>query len=293
MRGEPCGHDGHQAGERITPAYAGRTASRPRETCARGDHPRVCGENRRPSGSVRQMSGSPPRMRGERTLLWALLGALRITPAYAGRTIRLNQVSLRQTDHPRVCGENLRRPRTRSTPLGSPPRMRGERIKNIRKPPFSGITPAYAGRTVVDAGYRGLQQDHPRVCGENFGVDGRLPWLRGSPPRMRGERCGCSGGRGCRGITPAYAGRTLNRTQRMFDPQDHPRVCGENLSGSTRRECSIGSPPRMRGERRLHGDLLSAVGITPAYAGRTVVGALVVVGVGGITPAYAGRTCRS
>ena len=50
-------------------------------------------------------------------------------------------------------------------------------------------------------------------------------------------------------ITPAYAGKTLNRQHRRKGLPDHPRVCGENVRAALRNAANAR--------------------ITPAYAGKT------------------------
>ena len=94
------------------------------------------------------------------------------------------------------------------------------------------ITPAYAGKTKTEKGEPKKEQDHPRVCGENLLVlfFGLTPL--GSPPRMRGK-LQLSGlwYLGTR-ITPAYAGKTNFLVNLFAFRRDHPRVCGENDSGS-------------------------------------------------------------
>ena len=72
------------------------------------------------------------------------------------------------------------------------------------------ITPAYAGKTATDRARVGA------------GV--------GSPPRMRERPLPvfqiCSSDR----ITPAYAGKTIGLKGEFEGEQDHPRVCGKDLS---------------------------------------------------------------
>ena len=49
----------------ITPAYAGKSRTRPRCCPAAWDHPRVCGEKLRAYAKIWNEWGSPPRMRGK------------------------------------------------------------------------------------------------------------------------------------------------------------------------------------------------------------------------------------
>ena len=75
-------------------------------------------------------------------------------------------------------------------------------------------------------------------------------------------------GRLCRGITPAYAGKSFARYLVLWTPRDHPRVCGEKAVLLIRSCHSLGSPPRMRGKVFCGNSVISVYGITPAYAGK-------------------------
>ena len=75
-------------GDRITPAYAGKTFTKYFTASFVPDHPRVCGENMKHCCELDDELGSPPRMRGkQRGCVNAPLPA-GITPAYAGKTGR-------------------------------------------------------------------------------------------------------------------------------------------------------------------------------------------------------------
>ena len=91
----------------------------------------------------------------------------------------------------------------------------------------------------------------------------------GSPPRVRGKDNLYGLLIHCPGITPACAGKSLLKVERMFDTQDHPRVCGEKLYYFPRFHYHIGSPPRVRGKVVACGVIIFAVGITPACAGKS------------------------
>ena len=111
--------------------------------------------------------------------------------------------------------------------------------------------------------------DHPRVCGEKSWSPGILSTTMGSPPRMRGKELFKLQGGDCRGITPAYAGKSLSITKRNLINWDHPRVCGEKRTLPAAVVVQLGSPPRMRGKVPGHGFLRGDRGITPAYAGKS------------------------
>ena len=51
--------------------------------------------------------------------------------------------------------------------------------------------------------------------------------------------------------------------------EDHPRVCGEKKIHDKKDLRQRGSPPRMRGKEQLEVSIRQAVGITPAYAGKS------------------------
>ena len=172
--------------------------------------------------------GSPPRMRGKRRMILCSKTILRITPADAGKTGFTRYVLNSQRDHPRGCGENLKRVFCHWAKPGSPPRMRGKPRCNISKSEKTRITPADAGKTQAQQTANILTWDHPRGCGENQfkGLDNI--YFKGSPPRMRGKHEKMKKENLKLRITPADAGKT-----KVGDPQDavckdHPRGCGEN-----------------------------------------------------------------
>ena len=71
------------------------------------------------------------------------------------------------------------------------------------------------------------------------------------------------------GITPAYAGKSRENSERVGSEWDHPRLCGEKGKFYRSTQRSAGSPPPMRGKvlsvpvRSVHKR------ITPAYAGKS------------------------
>ena len=71
------------------------------------------------------------------------------------------------------------------------------------------------------------------------------------------------------GITPAHAGKTIGDRRHDRQPRDHPRACGENESRREIKKATEGSPPRMRGKLFCKPSNISALGITPAHAGKT------------------------
>ena len=70
------------------------------------------------------------------------------------------------------------------------------------------------------------------------------------------------------GITPAYAGKSRKRCRHRHPKQDHPRLCGEKLSGAAATVVTTGSPPPMRGKGMRTIKAFPDQRITPAYAGK-------------------------
>ena len=130
----------------ITPAYAGKSGSWSSWSTLLWDHPRVCGEKPDRILWEHWKEGSPPRMRGKALAFRSYSLAVRITPAYAGKSNRGAAVRPYIQDHPRVCGEKQNICVLRGVDEGSPPRMRGKAtIQAINTASFR-ITPAYAGK---------------------------------------------------------------------------------------------------------------------------------------------------
>ena len=193
----------------ITPAYAGKRLPLPDIAAQTQDHPRVCGEKQTPrsTGSVKR--GSPPRMRGKVDDIETGDLIHGITPAYAGKRLRIYWRHRGLWDHPRVCGEKALSRTFPQNLQGSPPRMRGK----VRVPRCTAsrirITPAYAGKSPSIRWRQPCAGDHPRVCGEKPESAFCRSRFRGSPPRMRGKALYVDGQRLCQGITPAYAGKSM------------------------------------------------------------------------------------
>ena len=130
---------------RITPADAGTRGRLLHARCPQTDHPRGCGD--KSAGMVRSIGGygSPPRMRGQVQNLRNKLSGCRITPADAGTSCATEGNEKREKDHPRGCGDKRQRHCYVLSPVGSPPRMRGQGGGRMDKSNKTGITPADAG----------------------------------------------------------------------------------------------------------------------------------------------------
>ena len=215
-------------------------------------------------------AGSPPRMRGKGSADVRTGQRTGITPAYAGKSPPAERSGPIRWDHPRVCGEKMDAATIQSGNAGSPPRMRGKDRRAVQGGIPAGITPAYAGKSPVVRERFLPAQDHPRVCGEkrSAGLGGRDGL--GSPPRMRGKDRKDTDDAGIERITPAYAGKRQPDGQRRQLHRDHPRVCGEKSLPPRPMRAQRGSPPRMRGKENSSPKRLPTIGITPAYAGKSI-----------------------
>lgn len=150
---------------------------------------------------------SPPRVRGKVHVEAGAVPDTGITPACAGKRDATASSRSVMRDHPRVCGEKVPMPAVAVMPVGSPPRMRGKGTPVLRGFGRTGITPAYAGKSL--GCFCGLccGRDHPRVCGEKTLCRSTVVPVWGSPPRVRGKAVPLrsAAASGCRGPSvPEY-----------------------------------------------------------------------------------------
>ena len=107
------------------------------------------------------------------------------------------------------------------------------------------------------------------MCGEQHKKPLDRITTAGSPPRVRGtgviRSLDEAGGR----ITPACAGNREGILSWTNDGEDHPRVCGEQISSALRIGARVGSPPRVRGTDQEISSGIDTERITPACAGNS------------------------
>ena len=65
-------------------------------------------------------------MRGKDFEQSEILMNIRITPAYAGKSLQDRTGTRKKRDHPRLCGEKVKRAASVRPEPGSPPPMRGK-----------------------------------------------------------------------------------------------------------------------------------------------------------------------
>ena len=167
-RGKVDGPPAQVGRGRITPAQAGRSPYFLYGKKDYKDHPRIGGEKAELTAAVISAMGSPPRRRGKGYREFGIDISDRITPAQAGKSVAPRQKRSALWDHPRVGGEKTQPWLLRCRQRGSPPRGRGKEMLWEYKDQTTGITPAWAGKSFLDA-FDGLgDEDHPRVGGEKY-----------------------------------------------------------------------------------------------------------------------------
>ena len=105
MRGKEYGKLVEIDGDRITPAYAGKSLFVYNLFPEFEDHPRLCGEKDGVAAEKTLPWGSPPPMRGKEYGKVVEIDGDRITPAYAGKRKWQTIYEIGDEDHPRLCGE--------------------------------------------------------------------------------------------------------------------------------------------------------------------------------------------
>ena len=131
------------------------------------------------------------------------------------------------------------------------------------------ITPAGAGKTSKTIVFGRVLGDHPRRCGENKKRIMKRRNMLGSPPQVRGKPRFAVHSVVYDGITPAGAGKTSWRRNKVETIQDHPRRCGENAIKAVDAARKEGSPPQVRGKLSGSFSPCCRYRITPAGAGKT------------------------
>ena len=271
MRGKECSTYYFACFVGITPACAGKRFFSGLVSRVPWDHPRMCGEKLAFFVFCPYVLGSPPHVRGKALFIKNHFPFVGITPACAGKRCTCCYACPRPTDHPRTCGEKFdsRCPLVRR--LGSPPHMRGK-VGHTVTPPFrKRITPAHAGKSGASLSQPLSNADHPRTCGEKTFCDDAPFLILGSPPHMRGKEIWHNLAPAQIGITPAHAGKSVEKAKEQAENQDHPRTCGEKVQTLLYTDVQKGSPPHMRGKAIQSRPDDSDNGITPAHAGKSSV----------------------
>ena len=147
-----------------------------------------------------------------------------------------------------MCGEKQWAMTCYSGQQGSPPHVRGKEKLTAEEFAAKGITPACAGKSVLQMIQFIQHGDHPRMCGEKEDELDRYRRPEGSPPHVRGKVSSDSAVLTMPGITPACAGKRRRTSRLCAKLWDHPRMCGEKLRRDVETRRKEGSPPHVRGK---------------------------------------------
>ena len=169
-----------------------------------------------------------------------------------------------------MCGEQISAICILRAREGSPPRVRGTDHCASALIHVVRITPACAGNRHFSVFINEEIRDHPRVCGEQKHLHSKIQRPGGSPPRVRGTGSQCDLHIPSYRITPACAGNSVRSQLWPYAHEDHPRVCGEQLTRCATSFRRKGSPPRVRGTAFRYSRGRRGAGITPACAGNSM-----------------------
>ena len=195
--------------------------------------------------------------------------------------------------HPRSRGENSLRAGRGAKCAGSSPLTRGKHQqagKDARRyrliPAHAGKTgpgggrcsvarliPAHAGKTTFARTQLRGRKAHPRSRGENEALAASDATDKGSSPLTRGKRGRAPARRLQVRLIPAHAGKTPTRLSQKRGVQAHPRSRGENAVGVACAAGDDGSSPLTRGKLYACACARESVGLIPAHAGKTLIGA--------------------
>ena len=227
------------------------------------------GENVVSVSSAVHSLGSSPRGRGKPVRAEALAVYAGLIPAWAGKTPTRPCRATSRRAHPRVGGENLNAGNFSTAAAGSSPRGRGKPDAPSDLDRGDRLIPAWAGKTPCSRAPSGSPPAHPRVGGENV-ADPSEGWCRsGSSPRGRGKRAPRRRRGNCKGLIPAWAGKTSENIRTSLVRWAHPRVGGENCFVPRLGIEPSGSSPRGRGKRWDARPIRNSQGLIPAWAGKT------------------------
>ena len=111
---------------RSIPTCVGRTLHRLRRGGGGTEHPHVCGENLALKHNVHYRTGASPRVWGEQNPRRLRFQKSRSIPTCVGRTRRRRSRDASASEHPHVCGENVKRAESSRNLRGASPRVWGE-----------------------------------------------------------------------------------------------------------------------------------------------------------------------
>ena len=270
VRGTDCGQRTRACNKRFIPARAGNSRDRWKRRRHRPVHPRACGEQQIRTGVSALPRGSSPRVRGTgrgRRYAWR---DLRFIPARAGNRSATPTVRKRRPVHPRACGEQLAEGEVCIYTNGSSPRVRGTAVRHGGRCREQRFIPARAGNRHFVLPWSRRKSVHPRACGEQRAIQGRMATQPGSSPRVRGTVALDERHLAHLRFIPARAGNRFSSARKRVATAVHPRACGEQLSDAGLAIEGDGSSPRVRGTGPDDGAAPAPHRFIPARAGNSI-----------------------
>ena len=127
------------------------------------------------------------------------------------------------------------------------------------------------GTRIEDLYTESEDEDHPHACGDKSFRKRRLPYLRGSSPRVWGQVViVCRVVKPCR-IIPTRVGTSFCHRRDFKWAQDHPHACGDKNFADVSRSPIKGSSPRVWGQGCYIFTILTVGRIIPTRVGTRVL----------------------
>ena len=191
--------------------------------------------------------GLSPRVRGNREGKGGKSWIPRSIPACAGEPAWTSASLTAWTVYPRVCG-GTRGGLVRAVwTWGLSPRVRGNRLCELRSCICVRSIPACAGEPTTRIVSFRDKQVYPRVCGGTRLGPEYTDSITGLSPRVRGNRPRTNMTRIRPRSIPACAGEPLPEYDHHSNQPVYPRVCGGTETTCRTLPAAVGLSPRVRG----------------------------------------------
>ncbi|MDB5033317.1 MAG: hypothetical protein JWQ98_558 [Chlorobi bacterium] len=133
----------------------------------------------------------------------------------------------------------------------------------------TGFIPTHVGRSFAPPPSAPTSSVHPHACGEIFMGSMRRSIIRGSSPRMWGDRGELAGKLIDPRFIPTHVGRSPASHPRSPSETVHPHACGEIIPWSFAFTGCSGSSPRMWGDLAISRYMRRLVRFIPTHVGRS------------------------
>ena len=152
--------------------------------------------------------------------------------------------------------------------------MWGQRKLPNRNSSQTRNTPTCVGKTTDIAESAMPSAEHPHVCGENDYAREFAEAVDGTPPRVWGKRDEVGVELLQSRNTPTCVGKTCAHANGIRPDEEHPHVCGENMSLTKTYVASYGTPPRVWGKLAWFDSACARNRNTPTCVGKTLFDAM-------------------